>query len=133
MPPAGQAMQPKPAAPQQAPFGTTSATQPTSNRGSEAAAIQQVAAAVKSLSNAFGLAGATSELGQEIMKVLPRLSKLVPPGSSTPASEKNVLQQQAMKNAQANQGAMAMRAGMQGGGQRPQAPQMPPQAAGMAA
>jgi hypothetical protein len=117
---------PQPGAQQRVPFGAAAAAQPSSNRGSEAAAMQQLGMAVKMLSSAFGLAGATSELGQEIMKVLPRLAKLVPPGAVTPASEKNTLQQQAMKNAQENQGAMQARAAMQGGqgGGALQMPQM---------
>lgn len=86
----------------QAPFGQTSATQPTPNRGAEAAAMQKLAMAVKLLGDAFVQAGATSELGQGIMKHLSGLSKLVPVGASSPATERNNIEQMAMQNSQQN-------------------------------
>ena len=83
--------------------------------------MQKISMVVKLLGDALGQAGATSELGQEILKVLPKLSKLVAPGSSTPASEKNVMEQTAMKNAQQNQQMQMLRQqqakAAQGGGQ----------------
>ena len=52
--------------------------------------------------------------------------KMVPPGSVTPASAKNNIEQMAMKNAQQNQQMQALQAQRAGGGQ-PGQPQMPPQ------
>ena len=116
-----------PAAGGQAPFGQSSAMGPTPNRGAEAQAMQKLAMAVKLVGDALGAAGATSELGQEILKFLPKLSKLVAPGASTPASEKNGIDQMAMKNAQQNQAMQQMRQKMmQGGGGGQQPPQGQP-------
>lgn len=111
---------PAPVVPKEPPFGQSSATQPTPNRGNEAGALQKLAMAVKLLGDAFSQAGATSELGQGIMKHLSGLAKLVPPGTSTPASENNTLQNVALKNAQQNRAMEMMRA------QRAQATAAPP-------
>lgn len=115
----------QPTAPQP-PFGQTPATQPTANRGAEAAAMQKLAMAVKLLGDAFVQAGATSELGQGIMKHLSGLAKLVPVGASTPATERNGVEQMALKNAQQNQmmQQMAQQRAMaqQQGGQQQQMP-----------
>jgi len=95
--------------------------------------MQKLGMAVKMIGEALGQAGATSELGQKILEVLPKLSKMIVPGSSTPASEKNTLDQTAMKQAQQNQQMQMMRQqqmkAAQGGGGQPGAPQMPGQAA----
>ena len=109
------------------PFGQTSAMQPTANKGSEAAALQKLAMAAKLVGDAFSAAGATSELGQKIMKFLPKLTELVVPGASTPAGDKNQLEQMAMKNAQQNQMMQQFKqqqmAGQQGGASKPPMPQ----------
>jgi hypothetical protein len=113
----------QPGKPGGAPFGQTSAVGPTANRGSEAAALQKVTMAVKLLSEAFGEAGATSELGQGLMDPLKKLSKMVVPGSSTPASEKNTMDRMQMALAQQNKNAQMLRQqAMQKQGQ-PAAPQ----------
>lgn len=65
--------------------------------------MQKLAMAAKLIGDAFAAAGATSEIGQKIMKFLPKLTELIPPGASTPASERNTMQDVAMKNAQQNQ------------------------------
>lgn len=110
------------------PFGQTSAAQPTANKGNEAAAMQKLAMAVKLLGDAFSSAGPMSELGQGIMKHLAGLAKLVPVGASTPATERNQMQDMALKNAQQNQMVQQMRQ-QQAAGQGGQKPGMPPQAA----
>ena len=103
---------------------------PTQNAGFQAAAFQSAGVALKLLEMAAQKAGATSELGQVLYKMIPQLAKLIPPGAVTPAGEKNEIQNLMMRNAQqgsqvqqARQGAMAPQ---QGGGQQPGAP---PQAA----
>ena len=117
-------------------MGTTSATTPTANRGGEAAAMQVLGNVAQLLTHALTQAGATSELGGKILDLLKSVSKLAPPGSSSPAGQKNVMDQAQMRNAQQNQMAQQMRqrmmqqqvgggaAGAGGGGG------MPPGAAG---
>lgn len=117
----GQAQPPGGAKPP--PFGSSPATQPTPNRGAEAAAMQKLAMGVKLIGDAMAQAGAASELGQNIMKHLQGLAKLVPVGGSTPTSDKNTLEQAQLKNAQQNQMMQQMQA------QRAQAAAKPPQMA----
>lgn len=106
-------------------MGQSPATQPTSNRGAEAGALQLVAAAKTFLDKASGMVGASSEMGMKIADVLKTLSKLAPAGSSSPQGEKNAMQNAMMSNAQNNQAMQQMRARMQGsqGGGGAQAPQ----------
>lgn len=119
----------KPAQPQGAPFGQSPATQPTPNKGAEAAAMQMVAMAVNVLGQAMVKAGAASELGQGIMKHLAGLSKLVPPGASSPTTEKNTLEQAQLRNAQQNQMMQQMRGAGGAGGAPAQPQQAMPRAA----
>ena len=87
--------------------------------------MQILAEAVKMVTEALNKAGPTSELGQGIMKHLQGLSKLVPPGTGTPASSRNVMEQAAMRNASQNASVQQMRQqAMQGGGQKPPMPGM---------
>lgn len=100
-----------------APMGSTSATTPTPNRGGEAAAMQVLGSVAQLLTHALSQAGATSELGSKILDLLTKVSKLSPPGSSSPAGQKNVMDQAQLRNAQQNQMAQQMRQRMmQGGG-----------------
>lgn len=126
MPQQPQAAPAQPGAKPAAPFGQTSAMAPTANKGAEAAAMQKLAMGVKLISDAFSAAGATSELGQKILEILPKLSKMVPMGASTPASERNTMQDMAMKQAQQNQQMQQFRqqqmAAQQGGAQKPPMP-----------
>ena len=93
--------------------------------------MQKLAIAVKLLGDAFAQAGANSELGQGIMKHLSGLTKLVPVGASTPAGDRNQMEQMALKHAQQNQMmermAQQRAQGAQGGapGGAPMMPQMP--------
>lgn len=106
-------------------MGSTPASMPTPNKGFEAAALQQVGVVVNSLVRIMASVGANTEVGKAIMKVLPTLSKLVPPGAVTPAGERQQLQKQQMDALQRNQGmqqykqnaAKAMMGGGGGGGQ----------------
>ena len=63
------------------------------------------------------MSGATSEVGQAALKMLNIGVKLVPPGSVSPASAKNNIEQMAMKNAQNNQQMQAIKQQSAGGGQ----------------
>lgn len=125
---APQAQPGQPAGQKAAPFGQTPATQPTPNRGAEAAAMQKLAMATKLVGDALAEAGAASQIGQELLDVLKKLSKMVTPGSSTPASEKNTLDQVAMKNAQQNRQMQMLRQQQMGQGGQGQ-PQQPAAAA----
>lgn len=89
--------------------------------------MQRLGMIVKQLGDLIPMLGATSEIGQAVMKAVQNLAKHVPPGAVTPASEKNTLEQLALKNAQQNQTVQQMRQQGQGGqGGPPQA--MMPQA-----
>jgi hypothetical protein len=111
-----------------APMGQSQATQPTANRGSEAQALQQVAAAIKFLEQAMTAVGAASEMGKKIHKSLGGLIDLAPSGAVSPQGEKNAMQNQAMQMAQQNRAMMQARMQGQGGQQGGQ-----PQQQGMAA
>ena len=123
-----------PAAPQpqaQAPNGVSPATGPTPNKGFEAAAAQRLGLVIKQLEELIPLAGATTDIGKACLDALNKLVKYVPPGSVSPASSKNNIEQMAMKNAQSNQQMQALKAqqmqgqgGQQGG--QPGGAQMPP-------
>ena len=119
---------------QQSPFGQSPATGPTPNKGFEAAAAQRLGMVIKQLEEIIGTAGATSEIGQAALKMLNIGVKMVPPGSVSPASAKNNIEQMAMKNAQNGQQMQALRAGPAAGAGGPPAggppggvppPQMP--------
>lgn len=104
------------------PFGTTPATGPTANRGFEAAGLQRLGSVVKQLEELIPMLGASSEPGREILKALNILVKLVPAGSSSPAAEKNNIEQMAMRNTRDNQQMQALQQmRMQGGQQGAQA------------
>lgn len=103
-------------APQQAPFGTSGATTPTPNLGYEAAGLQKLGSVVKQLEDLIPLFGVTTEAGQAVMDTLKKLVKFVPPGSVTPAGEKNQIEQMMMKNVANNQQVQALRQSQMGGG-----------------
>lgn len=89
--------------PQQAPMGSSSITGPTPNRGFEAAGMQKLGMAIKLMTDALSLIGATSEVGHQIMDSIKKLSKHVQPGTMNPASERNNIEQMAMRNQQNSQ------------------------------
>jgi len=89
---------PAAAAPKEAPFGASPATGPTPNQGYEAQALQQLGVVVKQMEKMVPLVGANSELGMEILKILPKLAKFSPPGAVTPAGERNTLEAAMLQN-----------------------------------
>lgn len=113
------------AQPQQAPFGQASVTGPSPNKGFEAAALKRLGLVVKALNEAFGMAGAGTDVGKDILKAMNLLAKHVPSGAVTPADEKASLERQMMANTQNNQQAQQLKQmqGAQGGQGGP-----PPQA-----
>lgn len=122
---------------EEAPFGASSATGPTPNKGYEAAGMQRLGVIVKQLTDLLPLLGAASEPGQEILKFLPKLAKFVQPGAVSPTAERNVLEGSMIKNAQQTAMLQQLRQmAAQGGGEGGAAPQpggVPPQAAMRAA
>jgi hypothetical protein len=115
--PAGSGL-PRPQQSQSPPMGVSPATGPTPNKGYEAAALQRVGLVIKQLTEILPMAGATSDIGKTILDVLGKLAKHVPAGSNTQASERNAIDQMAMKNAQAaqtNKSLMQPQGGAQGG------------------
>lgn len=114
--------------PQQAPFGQTGATSPTPNLGYEAAGLQKLGSIVKQLEDLIPEFGVTTEAGQAVMDTLKKLVKFVPPGSVTPAAEKNMIEQRMMKNVQNNQQIQALRQA-QTQGQMPAPPPAMPKVA----
>jgi hypothetical protein len=112
-------------------MGVSPATGPTPNKGYEAAALQRIGLVIKQLTEILPLAGATSDLGKTILKSLDSLAKHVPSGANTQASERNAIDQMAMKNAQSQQTNQALMKPQGGGGQLPQpgGAQMPGMAA----
>ena len=108
--------------PQQPPFGQSPVTGPTPNKGFEAAALKRVGLVVKQLTDILSLAGATSDVGKDILKAINMLVKHVPSGAVTPADERAGLERQMMQNTQNSQMQQQMKQGAaQGGGQPPQA------------
>jgi hypothetical protein len=105
------------AQPQQPPFGQSGATQPTPNKGFEAAGLQRLGMAVKQLEMLVPMLGSGSEVGKDVLKALNMLVKHVPVGGSSPAAEKNQIEQMAMQNAQRSQQVQQMRQQPAAGGQ----------------
>lgn len=120
-PVASAAPQPQQGQSQGAPFGSSPATGPTPNKGFEAAGLQRLGMAVKILTETLPMVGVSSEIGQALMAVLPKLAKFVPAGTSTPASERNAMEQMMMRNVQQGGQMQQLRAqmGQQGGGGAP--------------
>ena len=88
------------AQPQQPPFGVSPATGPTPNKGYEAAAVQKLGMLLKGAETILPLVGSGSEMGKDVLKVITILSKHVQPGAVSPASEKNQIEQMAMRQQQ---------------------------------
>ena len=78
--------------PQQPPFGSTSATGSTPNKGYEAAGLQKLGVVVKQLETLLPEVGAGSDVGKAVLEALNKLVKFVPAGSVTPAAQKNSLE-----------------------------------------
>jgi len=100
MPPASAGGPPAAGMPGKEPFGGSSASQATPNAGYEAAAMQRVGVFIKQVQDAMNMVGATSEIGQKLLKVLNILVGMVPAGTVSPAAEKNMLEQAQMRNTQ---------------------------------
>ena len=86
--------------------------------------MQKLGVVVKQLESILPELGASSEAGQAVLKALNSLVKFVPPGSVTPAAQKNSIEAQQRQQAQGNQQMAAIQAmkqkARQGGGGQPQ-------------
>lgn len=109
---------------QQAPFGTSAATGPSPNLGYEAAGLQKLGSIIKQLEQLIPLLGATTDPGKAALDALNKLVKFVPPGSVTPASERNNIESMLQQNVQNNQQVQALR--QQRMGEMPGKPPAPP-------
>lgn len=90
--------------------------------------MQRLGLVVKQLTELLPQLGVQSDAGQAVLKALNSLAKYVPGGSVSPASEKNQIEQMAMKNAQNNQ-QMQMLKQQQGAQGQAAPPQQMPQGA----
>ena len=86
--------------------------------------MQRVGVLVKQMTDILPMVGATSELGQTLMKAMTSLAKHVPPGSTSNAAEKNSIEKMAMQNQQ--NGAMQQQLKQPGAGGAQPPPSMPP-------
>lgn len=86
--------------------------------------MQAVSVAIKHLETALQQAGATSDLGKAVLDSLTKLSKITPPGSVSPAAQRNEMDSAMRKNMQQQQMMKQMQGG--GGGGQGGPPGMPP-------
>ena len=84
--------------------------------------MKRVGLVVKQLTEVLQLAGATSDIGKDILKAINMLVKHVPSGAVTPADDRNNIERMSMQNTQNSQMQQQMKQqAAQGGGQPPQA------------
>jgi hypothetical protein len=62
--------------------------------------MQRLGLVIKQLQELLPLAGVGSDIGKDVLKMLNIAVKHVPSGSSSPAAEKNNIENMAMRNAQ---------------------------------
>lgn len=98
-------------------MGASPATGPTPNKGFEAAGLQRLGVVIKQLEQLVPMLGAGSEPGKAVLDALRSLSKHVPTGSVTPASERSNIDRMAMQNSQQNAMMQRMRQQQAQGGQ----------------
>ena len=84
-------------------MGSSPATSPTPNDGAEAQGTQYAALILDAAAEALPKVGAASELGQILLDFIKKASKLVQPGSVSPAGKANQLDEMQRKNVQNSQ------------------------------
>ena len=88
--------------------------------------MQRVGVLVKQMTEILPQVGATSDLGQALMKSITALAKHVPPGSTSNAAEKNSIEKMAIQNQQNSGMVQQMKQpGQQGAAPPPSMPQQP--------
>jgi len=80
-------------------FGASPVAGPSPNLGMNASGMQKVSMAVRLLSEAMPLVGASSEVGNAILNSIRTLSKHVPANTSTPSVDQATLQKMLMDRA----------------------------------
>lgn len=118
-PPAGASAPPPP--PGQG-TGASPATQPTANRGIQAAAMARIGNVVQMLHMIAAALGPGHEAERQVMQAITALSKAVPAGSASEGLLRADLQKMQMQQRQNSANAMTMRQG----GQPPGGPTAPP-------
>lgn len=96
-----------PASPGQPPIGSSPATGPTPNAGTQVKGNQVIGAALKLLAMGVALVGPESDIGQSVLRLMQDVGKKLPPGATTEAGEKNALNE-AQMNQQRMGPAMAL-------------------------
>ena len=99
---------PNPNQASQNPTGPTAAPQPTPNRGFEAAALQELGLVVQRLQQIALQAGAGSDVGKAATDAVAKLAKFVPPGSVTPAAQRQMIEKLSQSQTQNNQQMQAL-------------------------
>ena len=111
-------------------MGNAAASQPTPNRGFEAAGLQRLGLLLQQAGEIAPMLGVGSEAYNMLQDFIKKTSKLVPPGSVTPAAQKQMIERMQQGQTQNNQQMQALqqqRMAQGGGGQ--QQPQQQPKAA----
>lgn len=93
-----------------APFSPQPAGGPTPNSGMEMQGNQEAAIILDMMTQVLPKVGAGSETGKLMIDFISKLSKLVPPGSVSPAAKNNQLETAQRNNVQNGQMVAAMRA-----------------------
>lgn len=98
-------------APGQPPFGSSPVSQPTPNKGHEAAGLSRLAVIVQLMTETVPLLGASSEPGQALLKALNALAKHAAPGSVSPGVQQSTMERLLAQQKQMGPQIAAMRAG----------------------
>jgi hypothetical protein len=101
---------------------------PVPNRGKEAAALAKLSVIVNALLTLAPDVGASSDIGRDILDAVKKLSKYVPPGSTSQGVENNAMMSM-MRNQQQQQPVQAMMAARGAGAGAQPAAASPPAAA----
>lgn len=111
-------------APGQSPIGSSPASMPSPNRGMETVGLAQLGLVVQLLTEkVLPALGATSEAGKDVLSILPRLAKHIPPGAMPSGIGISAMQGLLQNQKQMAPQIAAMRSAMGGaGGGAPGAP-----------
>jgi len=85
------------------PMGNSPATSPTPNAGEDAQAMQHAALILDAATELLPRVKVTSPTGEALMKFIQAMSKIVQPGSVSPAGKQNQLDQMQRNNVQQGQ------------------------------
>ena len=94
----------------QPPFGSSPVSQPTPNRGMEAAGLARLSVVVRLLEEVVPLLGVSTPPGKDVIKALNTLAKHIPAGSVPPGVQQSTLQALMQKNQQMSPQIAAVRA-----------------------